>query len=104
MHSHRHLPDIFVEAAEPGSLPRIVQGQRFRSYDVGKQITAEERAVLENDTHLPSQGTEIETFQVLAVVIDSARRWCFDPSSSRNNVDFPQPDWPTNATNWPACT
>ena len=76
VHSHRHRLDVVREAGHARCLPRLVERGGAGADDVGEDVSGHQPSVLQHDADLPPQGSDIETANLLAVVIN---RSGFDP-------------------------
>ena len=71
IHTHGHGADVVGDARLFRRVPRLVDGEAGRSEnDVGINVALEQAALLHDGADLPAQGAEIETLDVLVVVVD----------------------------------
>ena len=73
LHPHGHFANILRKAGCLRRLPRVLQRQPRRgNRNILKYAAHHELSVLHDDADMPSEGAQIQTANVLAVIVDSA--------------------------------
>ena len=90
--------NVVIPARRAAFFPGVVYGQLFGADDVGKNISAEQRAILQDNPDLAANRCYVESLSILATRSTPPRRWVFQsPTTNAGIVDLPEPEGRTNA-------